>query len=320
MAVAEHRVSSTGLGLAVRQYGGHDAGGHDAGAAQEHRPHIVLVHGFPDSQDIWVPGAERLAAAGTHVVTYDVRGAGGSDVPERTAGYRLELLVDDLVAVLDSTVPAGERVHLVGHDWGSVQLWEAVLSEADHPGLRGRIASFTSVSGPALDHVGHLLRHPAGRRLRLLRQLGRSWYVLAFHVPVLPELVWRTAYRPLGALAARKEPGADEGWGPEVGRDGAHGVNLYRANMLQRGRRAAAGRGRRTAAGRGRRTALRRTHVPVVVVAPLRDPFLTSLVVEDLDRLCCDVRVVRPDTGHWLPRTAPDVLADLVLEQVRAHP
>ena len=289
----EHRVPSTGLSLAAREYGEARGGG----------PHVVLVHGYPDSQDMWDPVVERLVGAGMHVVTYDTRGAGASDVPDRTEGYRSELLVDDLASVLDATVPAGEPAHLVGHDWGSVQLWEAVLDESEDPRLRGRIASFTSVSGPAMDHIDHLLRHPRGRVLRLLRQAGHSWYVAAFQVPVLPELAWRLGHRPLGALAVRLDGHGGNFWDGDLGHNAANGVNLYRAAFRHR----------------RRRSDLRRTDVPVLVVAPRRDPFLTPVTTEDLHRLCSDVTLVRPDTGHWLPRTRPDLLADLVRDHVTAH-
>lgn len=275
----ERRVPSTGLSLAVREYG------EPADRAGVH--HVVLVHGYPDNQGMWLPVVDRLCAGDVHAVTYDVRGAGASDVPGATSGYRTELLVDDLVAVLDATVPDRTPVHLVGHDWGSVQLWEAVLSEREDPRLKGRIASFTSVSGPALDHVAYLARNPRGRELRLLRQLSHSWYVFAFHVPVLPELAWRAAARSRPALA----------------HDAANGLNLYRANIL---------RGPRRPSGRS-------TDVPVLVVAPTRDPFVTAVTTEDLDHLCSDVSVVRPDAGHWVPRTHPDLLAGLVREHVRAQ-
>lgn len=291
----ERRVASAGLSLAVREYDGDTSGSEPT--------HVVLVHGFPDSQEMWEPVAQRLAGAGMHVVSYDVRGAGASDVPGEKAAYDVELLVDDLVAVVEATVPTGERVHLVGHDWGSVQLWEAVLSECDDPRLHGRIASFTSVSGPAIDHVSYLARHPSGRSLRLLRQLGHSWYVFAFQVPVLPELLWRSLHRPLGALAARRDPAGTAHLGDGLGDNAANGVNLYRANFV---------RGTRRASGR-------RTAVPVLVVAPRDDPFLTAVTTEDLDHLCSDVAVVRPEAGHWLPRSHPDLMAELVLEQVLAH-
>ena len=58
-------------------------------------------------------------------------------------GFTLEKLTDDFLAVADAVSP-DRPVHLVGHDWGSVQAWEFVTV----PRTEGRIASFTSMSGP----------------------------------------------------------------------------------------------------------------------------------------------------------------------------
>jgi pimeloyl-ACP methyl ester carboxylesterase len=286
-------VQGAGVRLLVREYG---EPGPDS-------PTVVLVHGFPDDQRMWHGVAARLVDAGLHVATYDVRGAGDSDAPRGPAGYRTELLVEDLASVVESVALRGARVHLVGHDWGSVQLWDAVAAEPGHPRLRGRVASFTSVSGPSLDHLGMLARSPAGRRGRLVRQLTRSWYVYFFHVPLLPELSWRLGHRAWARLATLSEPSADtDAWDGRLGHNGIHGVNLYRANVLRRLRRPRA----------------ITVHVPVLVVAPRRDPFLTEVVTEGLEDICSRVRVVRPDTGHWLPRTHPALLAGLVEEQVRS--
>src|SRR5205085_632647 len=98
----------------------------------------------------WLPVVERLAGV-FHCVAYDVRGAGGSGVPAAKEGYRVTHLVSDLVAVVDSASPT-RPVHLVAHDWGSVQTWEAVLLAGSDPRLRGRVASYTTISGPALAH------------------------------------------------------------------------------------------------------------------------------------------------------------------------
>jgi len=264
-------------------------------------PTVVLVHGYPDRQEMWEPVAAQLVGQGLRVVTYDVRGAGRSGVPDRLSGYRSERLVDDLVAVLDAVLPQGEAAHLVGHDWGSIQLWDVVADEADDPRLRGRVASFTSVSGPSLDHAAWLARRPGGRRLRMLRQLAHSWYVGLFQVPLAPEVLWRRAGRVLGEAATRLE-GTDH-WGPELSRDAAHGVNLYRANV----------------AGRLIRPRLLRVRVPVLVVHPRHDRFVTGVLTEGLEQVCSDVRVVEVDAGHWFPRTHPEQLADLVAGQVRAH-
>ncbi|TVS98768.1 alpha/beta fold hydrolase, partial [Amycolatopsis bartoniae] len=169
-------VISGGVRLAVFEEGPRDA------------PTVVLVHGYPDTHAVWDDVAAALASR-FHVVRYDVRGAGRSDVPRGTAAYRLEHLKNDLFAVLDAVSPDAP-VHLVAHDWGSLQSWEAVTE----PGAHTRIASYTSISGPCLDHVAHWMRRPlTPRRLKqVVTQQLHSWYILAFHVPVLPELLWRT--------------------------------------------------------------------------------------------------------------------------------
>src|SRR6476619_8639512 len=98
------RVRSGELTIAVREHSPAGPG----------RPTVVLVHGYPDQQDTWDRLVARLPLDAWHVVTYDVRGAGSSDAPRRTADYRTERLVDDLVAVLDAVLPPGGRAHLVG--------------------------------------------------------------------------------------------------------------------------------------------------------------------------------------------------------------
>src|SRR5205085_10360535 len=136
----------------------------------------------------------------------------------------------------------GGRVHLVGHDWGSVQLWDAVAVEATDPRLRGRVASFTSISGPPLDHVAWLLAHTEGRRAALLRQGVRSWYTAFFQLPLVPELVWRLGG---GALLRRTERlvGVPSGhWDAGLRRDAVNGLELYRANLGSRPRRPGDGR------------------------------------------------------------------------------
>ncbi len=290
------RVPSSGVSLAVRE---HTPPGAD-------RPTVVLVHGYPDRQETWDPLLAALPRERLHLVTYDVRGAGRSDAPGRTADYRTDRLVDDLVAVLDAVLPEGPgdgRAHLVGHDWGSVQLWDAVSAEDRDPRLEGRIASFTSISGPSLDHLAWLSRHPRGRGRALLGQLAHSWYVLAFQVPVLPELTWRLGHPRIRTLMAAQERLPADHWGPDLAGNATRGLNLYRAN-----------------AGAGsRRRGPVRTDVPVLVVHPLHDRFLTRVTTEGLDAGCSDVRVVEVDAGHWVIATDPETVAGLVAAHVDRH-
>lgn len=155
------------------------------------QPTVILVHGYPDSKEVWSEVAPRLADR-FHVVLYDVRGHGRSTPPQPLrGGFTLEKLTDDFLAVADAVSP-DRPVHLVGHDWGSVQSWEFATVKR----TEGRIASFTSMSGPSLDHFGHWInqrvKRPTPRRVgQLLGQGAKSWYVYLLHTPVLPELAWR---------------------------------------------------------------------------------------------------------------------------------
>jgi pimeloyl-ACP methyl ester carboxylesterase len=240
-------------------------------------PTVVLVHGYPDTHDVWDEVAEALAER-FRVVRYDVRGAGASSAPHGRDGYLLERLRADLFAVIDAVSP-GKPVHLVGHDWGSIQAWEAVTE----PGAPARIASFTSVSGPCLDHVGYWVRENRARPT-VLKQLLHSWYILAFQVPVLPELLWRPLGKAwpafLGAVEGVRRPGFPA---PTMAADAARGVSLYRANF-----RARLDRPRE-----------RRTEVPVQVVVPVKDRYVTPAATEGLERWVPRLWRRRLDAGHW---------------------
>ena len=287
------RVRSGDLSLAVREHSPCAPGA----------PHVVLVHGYPDQQDVWDRVVAVLRQSGMHLVTYDVRGAGASDVPADRSGYRTERLVEDLAAVVEATVPDGDPVHLVGHDWGSVQLWDAVDENRTDPRLAGRLASFTSISGPSLDHVAGLAASGGpGRRLGRLRQLAHSWYIYVFLVPGLPELLWRRFHRQAAAVIARSEGRSATHFGAALPRNAVHGLGLYRANVLPR-MRAHGGL---------------QTKVPVLVVHPERDRYITAFVHQELDRSCNSVRVVEVDAGHWVVQTHPGLVADLVREHVTA--
>ncbi len=290
----ERWVSTGGVELCVAELG-------DA-----EQPTVVLVHGYPDSKEVWSEVAERLAAR-FHVVLYDVRGHGCSTAPQPLrGGFTLEKLTDDFLAVADAVSP-DRPVHLVGHDWGSVQGWEfATVARTE-----GRIASFTSMSGPSLDHFGHWIKkrmaRPTPRRAaQLLGQGAKSWYVYMLHTPVLPELAWRG---PLGkrwpAILERVE-NVPAGSYPTASlpSDAAHGAWLYRDNLRPRLRRP-------------RPDAY--AHVPVQLITPTGDAFLSERLYDDLEGWAPDlVRRTLP-AKHWVPRTRPDQLAAWITEFVTAR-
>ncbi|MFF8968722.1 SDR family oxidoreductase [Streptomyces sp. NPDC014995] len=287
----ERRVRTGGIDLCVAELG------------DPERPTVVLVHGYPDSKEVWSEVAFRLAGR-FHVVIYDVRGHGRSTAPKPLrGGFTLEKLTDDFLAVVDAVSP-GRPVHLVGHDWGSVQAWEFVTVER----TRGRIASFTSMSGPSLDHFGHWinqrLRRPTPRRVgQLLGQGAKSWYVYLLHTPALPELAWRG---PLGKRwpgilrRLEKVPHGDYPT-PSLPHDAVHGAWLYRDNVRSRLRRP------RTDA---------HAHAPVQLITPLGDAYLSPRLYDELEQWVPRLTRRTLAAKHWVPRTRPDQLSSWIAEFV----
>ncbi|SEE91780.1 SDR family oxidoreductase [Streptomyces sp. Ag109_O5-10] len=289
----ERRVRTGGVDLCVAELG------------DPANPTVVLVHGYPDSKEVWSAVAARLAER-FHVVLYDVRGHGRSTAPKPLrGGFTLAKLTDDFLAVIDEVSP-DRPVHLVGHDWGSVQSWEfATVGRTE-----GRIASFTSMSGPSLDHFGHWIdarvRRPTPRRVgQLLGQGAKSWYVYLLHTPALPELAWRG---PLGKAwpgilqRAERLPAGDYPTS-SLPSDAAHGAWLYRDNVRARLRRP-------------REDAY--AHAPVQLITPLGDAFLSERLYDDLERWVPRLtRRTLPDK-HWIPRTRPDQVAAWIEEFVRS--
>ncbi|WUL84824.1 SDR family oxidoreductase [Streptomyces sp. NBC_00342] len=290
----ERRVATGGIELCVVELG------------EATRPTIVLVHGYPDSKEVWTQVARQLADR-WHVVLYDVRGHGGSTAPiPLRGGFTLEKLTDDFLAVADAVSP-DRPVHVVGHDWGSVQAWEfATVSRTE-----GRIASFTSMSGPSLDHFGHWIKQrmarPTPRRVgQLLGQGAKSWYVYMLHTPVLPELAWRG---PLGKRwpgileRLEKVPPGDYPTA-SLPDDAAHGAWLYRDNVRSRLRRPRADA---------------YAHVPVQLITPTGDIFLSEQLYDGLDAWVPQLTRRSLPAKHWVPRTRPDQLASWINEFAAAN-
>ncbi|MFE9245308.1 SDR family oxidoreductase [Nocardiopsis sp. NPDC006938] len=251
------------------------------------RPTLVLVHGYPDNAAVWDALAADLAVD-HHVVTYDVRGAGHSTAPDERSGYLLDQLADDLRSVTDAVSP-DRPVHLVGHDWGSIQTWHAVTE----PAHANRFASFTSISGPGLDHAGHWLRRAPDGVRNVLRQAVRSSYIGFFGTPGLPEAAWLSGVGGLALAGLERLGGGHRVPARRATRDYLNGLELYRANMLRR----------------FTRPAERRTGVPVQALAPTHDAFMVDQVQSNAGRWADDFRFHRFQGGHWAVRSRPAPVA-----------
>ncbi len=138
-------------------------------------PTVVLLHGFPDTRDTYRQQLEALSGAGYRVVVPAMRGYEPCSLA-RDGNYGLAALAGDVLAWIDQLEV--EKVHLVGHDWGSAiaQTCAAMAPEKLH--------SLTLISVP------QTIRWESAAT-RSLRQIRNSWYMLFFQIPLLPQWIIR---------------------------------------------------------------------------------------------------------------------------------
>jgi len=138
---------------------------------------VFLLHGFPEFWYGWRKQIPVLAEAGYRVIMPDQRGYNLSDKPKGVKAYSLDKLADDILGLMDAL--GYEKVNLIGHDWGAAVAWALAIWYPER-----------------LQKLGILnVPHPAVA-LNFLRrgdpeQLRRSWYVFAFQIPWLPEVLIR---------------------------------------------------------------------------------------------------------------------------------
>lgn len=82
---------------------------------------VVLLHGFPDTGDLWRNQVPELVKHGFRAIVPDLRGRGRSSKPLGIQDYRLSTIVRDVTGILDA-LGIG-RAHVVGHDWGAALAW-----------------------------------------------------------------------------------------------------------------------------------------------------------------------------------------------------
>jgi pimeloyl-ACP methyl ester carboxylesterase len=246
---------------------------------------VVLLHGFPQQQSTFNTVVSLLYDEGVRTLVPTQRGYTAEARPPRRRDYSTTETVADVVALLDA---AGlEKAHIVGHDWGGAQAWAMA---AWHP---ERVASLTVLSTP----------HPAAmvESLRTSSQALKSWYMAAFQLPILPEVLARATLtktlhntglplkyigRYLDAMAV---PGALTG-----------ALNWYRGIPFSR-------------------RSVGRITVPTTFVWGRDDFALGRAAAEHTQKRVHAAYEFRElDSGHWLPEAEPTAVAEAVLDRLKA--
>jgi pimeloyl-ACP methyl ester carboxylesterase len=257
----------------------------DAGPADGEA--IVLLHGFPESKESWREVTPLLTAAGYRVLAPNQRGYSRGARPPRRRDYTLDKLTGDVVALADA---AGvERFHVVGHDWGGGVTWALASNHAS------RLRTATSLATP----------HPRAMIKSLLRgQLLKSWYMVMFQLPVLPELAVNNKRFVSQLVASGLPEEYVDDYARLMAQPGAArgALNWYRAVPLSSPDR------------------IGDVSVPTMYVYGTGDFALGRAAADaTADYVTGPYRYeVLDGVSHWIPEEIPEVVAQLVLEFVAA--
>ncbi len=133
---------------------------------------MLMLHGFPE---FWYSWRHQLSefAANYHTVAVDMRGYNDSDKPQRVEAYAMSELIRDVRGVIEGL--GYEQCVLVAHDWGGAIAWNFAYA---YPEMVEKLIVLN-------------IPHPAkfAEGLKTPQQLQKSWYVFAFQLPWLPELM-----------------------------------------------------------------------------------------------------------------------------------
>ena len=121
-----------------------------AEAEARQRPTLLFTHGFCLSQDSW--HYQRAAFANEYrMVFWDQRGHGRSGPPKPGSELSIDLLGEDLYAVLEAACPTGPVI-LVGHSMGGMTMMALAATHPElfaGPGRPGRIVGAALISTSA---------------------------------------------------------------------------------------------------------------------------------------------------------------------------
>lgn len=251
---------------------------------------VILLHGFPE---FWYSWRFQIPALARHfkVVVPDLRGYNDSDKPSN--GYDLDTLATDIQGLIESFGYA--RAHIVGHDWGGTIAWHLAHK---FPQSLNRLVVLNAA------HPRRFVQEMMSN----LDQLRRSWYVLAFQVPGVPEWLIQQNLKEIvhnlfQGQAIRKGAFSKEEtqlYQTALEKPGvlSAALSYYRQMMLPWNWLKEWGE------------TLNPVTAPTLVLWGEEDGLLSHKLTEGLDRLIkapFDVKLI-PHCGHWIQQEVPQTV------------
>jgi pimeloyl-ACP methyl ester carboxylesterase len=263
---------------------------------------VLLLHGFPDSAEVWHHQV-RYLERGFRVIAPDLRGFGNSAKPPGVALYKLDRIVGDVVGILQQVVPR-TPVHVVGHDWGAVVGWV--------------MASMTRTQSLVRSLVAMSVAHPLAYKKPTIEQREKSWYIYFFQHPRAEHAIMNDP-KFLSEWSKHQNEEEINRWREDLGRTGAltAALNWYRAN-------ASPDPGESIVDAIPELVKRRQwtlVRVPTLGVSSTRDPHLTPKPMRESREYVADPEAnwqyeELQDTGHWLQIERPDAVNKMLMEHL----
>ncbi|WP_372786285.1 alpha/beta fold hydrolase [Phenylobacterium sp.] len=287
MPIATRRISANGFDFAVDEAGEGDR-------------LALCLHGFPESRFSWRFQLPLLAEMGYRAWAPDLRGYGETEPkPKDVASYRIERLMEDVAALIDAS--GAREVTLIGHDWGAGLAWTFAAN---------RVRPLKRLVIMNVPHPGVFAEHLR----RSFRQMARSWYMLFFQIPGLPE--WlntrdgakliRRAFHDMAVDKSRFPDAVLDRYAADAQRPGAMTgmVNWYRAAAQSPGKLAGP---------------WPMIETPTLVIWGEEDAALGLELLDGTDAYVRDLTIRRlPKVSHWVQQEAPEAVNAILAEWLSA--
>ena len=261
----------------------------------------LCLHGFPEHSISWRNQLPMLADLGYKAWAPNMRGYGNSSVPALMQDYSVENLMDDVAALIDAS--GCEEVVLVAHDWGAVIAWYFAIRQ---------IRPLTHL---IICNVPHPV--PATRAFRNgWSQLKKSWYILFFQIPLLPEWMMGRSRKKKGMGMGMGQLIRDTASNPEnfpdevidvYNQNGARPenltamVNYYRALIRGGG------------ASRQKKLGFPMIETPTLMLWGEDDLALTKETTYGTDKVVRDFTIrYLPRISHWVQQDAPEAVNAMI--------
>lgn len=262
----------------------------------------LCLHGFPEHSFSWRHQLPMLADLGYQAWAPNLRGYGNSAKPDGMAAYAIEDLMQDVAGLIDAS--GAEETVLIGHDWGAVIAWYFAMRQVKP--LEKLIICNVPHARAALKNM-------------TLKQALKSWYVLFFQIPRLPEWLFGRNNAEAVGEAIRGSASNQALFPDEV-------VEVYSKNAAQPGTLTAMiNYYRALIRGGGSRRQHQQGYpiirVPVLLIWGEDDVALTKETTYATGEFVDDLTIrYLPRVSHWVQQDAPEAVNGMMAAFLNGEP